>query len=44
MRDLGIKKSLNIANICGGICVEYLGGVGQKEKFTKIRRLAGKLI
>ncbi len=44
MRDLGIKKSLNIANICGGICVEYLGGVGQKEKFTKIRKSAGKFI
>jgi len=44
MSGLGIKKSLEIANICGGKSVEYLGGVGPKEKFILIKKLIEKVI
>lgn len=41
LSGLGIRKSLEIANICGAKSVEYMGGVGSIEKFSKIRGLIG---
>ncbi len=43
MNNLDIKKSLKIANICGAKSVEYLGGVGNKEKFLEIKELIGRI-
>ncbi len=44
INNLGVKKSLNIANICGAKSVEYIGGVGGKQKFVKVKKLIGKVI
>lgn len=40
--NLNIEKSLKIANICGAKSVEYLGGVGNKEKFIDLKGLIRK--
>lgn len=42
--NMGTEKSLNIGNICGAKSVEYLGGVGIKEKFNRINKLIKKMI
>ena len=44
INNLGVKKSLNIANICGAKSVEYIGGVGGKQKFVKVKKLIGKVL
>jgi sugar/nucleoside kinase (ribokinase family) len=44
LNHMSTEKSLQIANICGSVSVEYLGGVGPKEKFLKIKELINKLI
>lgn len=44
INDLGIEKSLKIANICGAKSAEYLGGVGNKKKFLELRELIKELI
>ena len=41
--NLNIEKSLKIANICGAKSVEYLGGVGNKEKFLDLKELIRKI-
>jgi len=41
--NLNIEKSLKIANICGAKSVEYLGGVGNKEKFLELKELIRKV-
>ena len=41
--NLNIEKSLKIANICGAKSVEYLGGVGDKEKFFELEELIRKV-
>ncbi len=37
LKGLSVSRCLNIANICGGIATEYLGGVGNHSKFEKIK-------
>lgn len=39
LNNLRIENCLKIANICGGISTEYLGGVGPREKFVRIKEL-----
>ncbi len=39
MNGFDIRKSLKIANICGSKSVEHLGGVGNEERFFKIKNL-----
>ena len=39
INDLGIEKSLKIANVVGVKSVEYPGGVGKKEKFSELKKL-----
>ena len=41
--NLNVEKSLKIANICGAKSVEYLGGVGNKEKFLSLKELIRKV-
>jgi sugar/nucleoside kinase (ribokinase family) len=41
--NLNIEKSLKIANICGAKSVEYLGGVGNKEKFLELKEVIRKV-
>jgi len=43
INNLGIEKNLKIANICGAKSVEYLGGVGDKEKFFELKELIRKV-
>lgn len=38
INNFNIKKSLKIANICGAKSTEYLGGVGNKEKFLELKK------
>lgn len=44
LNNMGPEKSLHIGNICGAKSVEYLGGVGIKEKFDKINDLIRETI
>jgi len=39
INNLGIEKSLKIANVVGAKSVEFLGGVGNKEKFSELKKL-----
>ncbi len=39
LNNMGSEKSLRIGNICGAKSVEYLGGVGTKEKFREINNM-----
>ena len=41
--NLNIEESLKIGNICGAKSVEYLGGVGNKEKFLDLKELIRKV-
>ncbi len=43
INGLGIEENLKIANICGAKSAEYLGGVGNKKKFSEIRKLIKKV-
>jgi len=43
INNLNIQESLKIANICGAKSVEYLGGVGNKEKFLGLKELIRKV-
>ena len=43
INNLGIEKSLKIANIVGAKSVEYIGGVGNKEKFFELKKLVRKI-
>ena len=38
-----VEKSLRVANICGAKSTGYLGGVGNKEKFSELKELIGKV-
>ena len=44
LNNMEPEKSLRIGNICGAKSVEYLGGSGPKEKFSKINELIRKII
>ncbi len=37
LNGLSMSRCLDIANICGGITTEYLGGAGNHAKFEKIK-------
>jgi len=39
MNNLDIEKSLKIANVVGTKSVEFPGGVGNKEKFSELKKL-----
>ncbi|MBA7649509.1 ATP-dependent 6-phosphofructokinase [subsurface metagenome] len=43
INNCNIKKSLKIANIVGAKSVEYIGGVGNKEKFFGLKKLVRKV-
>jgi sugar/nucleoside kinase (ribokinase family) len=43
INSLGIEKSLRIANVVGAKSVEYPGGVGNKRKFSEIKKLIRKV-
>lgn len=39
LNNLHIENCLKIANICGGVSTEYLGGVGPLEKYERIKKI-----
>lgn len=43
MNNFSFEKSLEIANICGAKSTEYLGGVGNKERFHKLRNMINRI-
>lgn len=43
INNLDIKKSLQIANICGDNSVGYLGGAGERKRFFDLKELINKL-
>lgn len=43
LNNMGMEKSLQVANICGSVSVEYFGGAGVKEKFIKIKKMLEEL-
>ena len=44
LNGFGLGKSLRIGNICGSKSVEYLGGAGTKEKFSRIKSMIKEII
>jgi len=38
INDFNVERCLNIANICGGIATQYLGGAGNHNKFEEIKK------